>query len=667
MSHILNFFYSLKARLFLGFLFLIFLFIGTGIYNLLNIHKIESQILQQNQESNKQLAALQLKQKIEEFNSFMSGFMITKDLGKKEDYEKRRVELTTLIIKVVDTASTSEERKMRAQVITTSEEYMNTFIQAEEIILDRKLTPMEVNSSMEQLFSNSQTHKQYVFEKIDKFLANYSNASLAAASKSKNMLEQTANISLITPLIMLSFAILIAFLIIRSFSGSIRKLLQGVTLIANGDLRFKINSDNKDELGILSRNFDKMIDQVRTMLGNTQRIASSLTEHSHIFRQFSQNTAEANSNIVQSIEEISIGAEQQAESSEQSATIIGDLDKEIQDIWRYTTNMRQSSKEAERITQLGSESVLALSKAAKQTDHIVGQVSLAMRSLVENSQQIGKIVNAISEISTQTNILSLNASIEAARAGIHGKGFAVIADEVRSLSQQTNSSSKSIATIIHSLQEEIHGLESQMLQAKAGIDVQNVKVSDTLTSFTSIRTSMVDITDQIEQIHEKIDMAKIKNNSLIQSIHLVAAVAEETAASVQEVNSTSLEQNQSIRLIVSQSDDIYQLSQSLFVEINKFQLNDHTENQVMIVIENDSRIEENMEAISGSEIMISVKSTNEIQIVDENLQPLDQPREWEILEVIQSNNNPLEKIQLEIEQDKLSEIDETEKRELVKA
>jgi methyl-accepting chemotaxis protein len=378
----------------------------------------------------------------------------------------------------------------------------------------------------------------------------------------------------ITAISVVLLGIVIAYYLILTFTRPITRLQKAVALITTGDLRHKINSSSKDELGVLSKNFDFMIDQVREMLRNTQKIAFSLSEHSHSFHLFAKNTASSNIDIIKSIEEISRGADQQAEHSEQSAAIISVLDSELTEVWLQTEDIKMKSKDAERITLLGSESVEELSQNTQQTAQMIEQVSQAMHALTASSNQIGKIVNTIGEISTQTNVLSLNAAIEAARAGLHGKGFAVIAEEIRLLSKQTGESSRTIGQMIDVILKQMKNVDLQMNIAKNGFHLQNSKVDATLASFHSIRKSMQDMMIQMGDIHQKINQAKTKNHQLVESIEFVATVAEQTAAGVQEVNSTSLQQDASIHRIAGEADDIHSLSQRLFAEIKKFKVND---------------------------------------------------------------------------------------------
>ncbi len=246
------------------------------------------------------------------------------------------------------------------------------------------------------------------------------------------------------------------------------------------------------------------------MLQNSQRIASSLSTHSSMFREFSGSTALANKEIVRAIHEISAGAEQQAQYTELSSTTINELDEQVRDIAKFTDTMQRKSREAAINTHTGSESMEELQSAARRSEEVLHHVYQAMETLSRSSAQIARIVGTISDISTQTNVLALNAAIEAARAGVHGKGFSVIAEEVRLLSGQTNDSSKTIAVIVKSLMTQIKELEATLGEAKQSFEQQKGKMSDSLAAFQEIRQSMDELSSHIGQIHSRIAAAEDK-------------------------------------------------------------------------------------------------------------------------------------------------------------
>ncbi len=365
----------------------------------------------------------------------------------------------------------------------------------------------------------------------------------------------------------------------------IQRLQHAVMQVAEGDLRHKINRSSSDELGRLSQSFDEMIDRIKEMLSNTQTVASSLSRHSRSFHEFSRETAAANKDIVRAIQEISSGSEEQARFSENSAYIITETTREIRQITEYTVMMQRKSKEASSNTHTGSQVMEGLKSAAEQSEKVLHQVYLTMETLSRSSARIGKIVGSITEISAQTNVLALNAAIEAARAGVHGKGFSVIADEVRQLSAQTNESSKTITRIVQTLQAQISEMEASLNEMKLSFENQTGKINESMDAFMDIRLSMDELSDHIEQIHTLVSAAEDKNSKLASSVQHIAAIAQETAAGVEEVNSASQHQDSAIHRIASQSDDILSLAQQLFDEINRFKISDGTEILDQSVIE----------------------------------------------------------------------------------
>ncbi|MGG2201442.1 methyl-accepting chemotaxis protein [Paenibacillus validus] len=564
--------FTLKAKLILSFTALLLIFVAVSAFNRSQMNGIHQQVLHQNAEMNKQRLALELKIKTNEIDAVKSGYIISKDEKLIGQFEQKSADFYTLVEQIASSASNSDQRKWSAKLTNTSTEYTATFNTALQIVRNPNLSPVEMNEQLAKVHELSQVHKEYIFELVDQFNQAYESDVQAAISSSNEYVKQSQNTSLIAVLLVLVVSAGVAFLLIRSFMRPISRLQKAVRQIAQGDLTSRINNTSRDELGNLSRDFDHMIGQVRGMLQNSQRIASSLSTHSSMFREFSGSTALANKEIVRAIHEISAGAEQQAQYTELSSTTINELDEQVRDIAKFTDTMQRKSREAAINTHTGSESMEELQSAARHSEEVLHHVYQAMETLSRSSAQIARIVGTISDISTQTNVLALNAAIEAARAGVHGKGFSVIAEEVRLLSGQTNDSSKTIAVIVKSLMTQIKELEATLGEAKQSFEQQKGKMSDSLAAFQEIRQSMDELSSHIGQIHSRIAAAEDKNNQLVQSIQHVAAIAQETAAGVEEVNSSSLQQDAAIHQIAREADDILELAQWLFTEINKFKI-----------------------------------------------------------------------------------------------
>lgn len=568
----------MRMKLILGFTGILIIFSAVALYNLGQVNQIKRQIAVQNSAMDKKVLALELVQHLNNVSSAATTMIGTQNLELIGQYNSFFDPFKDSVVLMGQKAATPEQRQWAKQLEELSKHFTGTVAEAVKMLQDESADPLVVIEKMDELKDAAKKDSDEIAKLADNFHSSYTREAIEAVSQSRGLLDSTVQASLVGVAAVIVVSIAVAWLLIRAFSKPIRRLQRALEAIAEGDLRHTINAGTKDELGQLSDSFDHMIDKVNDMLGNTQRIALTLAEYSSSFRQFSQTTASANAEIVHAIEAISAGADQQATRSERSAQLIYNLEQAVNEITSHTATMAATGMAAMHNTQSGAQSVESLKAAADRSDEMLRNVTAAMEALSSSSQQIDRMANTIAQVSHQTNILALNASIEAARAGSHGKGFGVIAEEVRLLSLETKDSSAFISQSVQSLSRQMKDVRHHLEQARISLDTQYERVDDTLDAFRSINRSIAEITSQVEQVALKAKTTQQQNESLSQSIQFVAGIAEETAASVQEVNSTSNAQDASIRRIAQQADDINDLSQKLFLEINRFQIRE-TEDQ----------------------------------------------------------------------------------------
>ncbi|MBD0381329.1 methyl-accepting chemotaxis protein [Paenibacillus sedimenti] len=611
--------FTMRTKLIVSFSLLFIIFTAVSVFNLMQVNQIKSQFSFQNQQADKQLLSLHLKLMANELDALKSAMMISKNTELVSPFKEKSEEFYKLVAQISETASNSDERKWGARLTNTAKEFTSAFDTAVSVVENKSLSMQDVTKQLETIHTSSQVHKEYIFELVDQFSQAYKEDAANAVISTDKLLDNTVNVAIMTLFIVLIFTLFISFVLVRSFMKPIQLLQKAVQQIAGGDLRNKINSTAKDELGMLSQNFDLMVDGVRSMLEHTQTIAYSLSDHSQRFREFSGATATANQEIIRSIQEISAGAEEQANHSDKSSAILSQLSTEIRQISDSTNKMLHTSREAAFNTHLGSKSMEALKSAVNHSEDVLHQVYMAMETLTKSSAQIRKIVGTITEISAQTNVLALNAAIEAARAGEHGRGFSVIAEEVRVLSLQTSNSSKGIDQIVQSLLAQMSELETSLGTAKQSFGEQNQKMNDSLGAFNEIRESMDELTNQIGQAHVLIEQAEVKNSVLVESVQHVASIAQETAAGVEEVNSSSTQQDFAIQHIATQSDDILGLALQLSEEINKFKISSDNEKPDTL------EAETSVDTISANEPVLSQDASepdDEQEQLSENKEPV---------------------------------------------
>ena len=320
--------------------------------------------------------------------------------------------------------------------------------------------------------------------------------------------------------------VLLSSLIARNIIKPLQKLTQTMSFIASQkDLTIVLKNSGKDELAIMANAFNNMNSDFKNVLGvinrNTGTLASQAEELACVTNQ------------------IQVGIAQQKGQTLQVAENIEELSVQAQSVSKQTTQGLQITAEVERLSKQGLQQIdnnlTAITQVATNVEH----AQKVVFELQSSSEQIGDILNVIKKIAEQTNLLALNAAIEAARAGEQGRGFAVVADEVRTLAKRTQESTGSIQLMIEQLQNSVAVTVDQMQQAKVatqqGVSLSH-QCSETLQKIDESVHVMFSISEQISQAADEQQLAM---NNIGGNITEIAAIAEQTELGAKHTHQSS--------------------------------------------------------------------------------------------------------------------------------
>lgn len=365
-------------------------------------------------------------------------------------------------------------------------------------------------------------------------------------------------------------------LIIASRIGkAVRKAETMLSMLSQGDLTAEVDPrllKRNDELGIMCQSLKGLMEKLKGILGDVKQSSDVLAVSNNDLNEFASHTSDAVNDVSHAVDDISQGAVSQAEDIENATLQVNDMGTAIEKIVAKVETLDQTSEEMELAKSDAEYIITELSESSERTYEAVTKIERQVNLTDESVTKIQDAVALISSIAEETNLLSLNASIEAARAGDAGKGFAVVATQIQKLAEESNSSAASIVEIIDNLARESQDTVKAMKSMQQIIDEQQKKLQETKDRFQAVSKGIQSSRNEIKEIRddsERCDNARVKVTDVIQNLSAVseenAAATEETTASMQELNST-------MSVLATKADELGNLAKDLEEDMNFFQL-----------------------------------------------------------------------------------------------
>lgn len=297
-----------------------------------------------------------------------------------------------------------------------------------------------------------------------------------------------------------------------------------------------------------------------------QNVADSAVKISDVTDKLTSNvnsTKEAMNQIAQSMNQVAKGASEQAQVVNQAALSIDNManasQKIAEDANTGNTFAAQAAKEAQEGAELSSSTV----KDMNEIKQMVGDASEKINEMSKHSDKISSIVETIEDIASQTNLLALNAAIEAARAGEHGKGFAVVADEVRKLAEKSSMSAKEIATLVVTIQKSIGEAVKSMAQSDAEVANGVSQADKTNHSLANIQQAADQVYKRVSEISESASNIATQAGQMASAVENIASVTEENTSATEEVNASVEEINAEMEEMASLTHTMLEMANSM--------------------------------------------------------------------------------------------------------
>ncbi|MBZ9636684.1 methyl-accepting chemotaxis protein [Clostridium sp. FP1] len=389
------------------------------------------------------------------------------------------------------------------------------------------------------------------------------------SSDTKSILQTTFLMILVMGII----SVFMSLLLSKGISNNILKLKEVFAKASNGDLTVSINASTKDEFNDLAISFNLMIKNISDLMHSVTNSSKTVLLTSTSLTNMSEGVTASISEVASAIEEVSVGATHQAQNAQNGASQIDDLSNRIDKISVSSNEMDKISSNTKDLGSKGLLMVNTLIEKSNKTKIATSEVNNIMQDMNESTKQINAISETIANITAQTNLLSLNASIESARAGEAGRGFAVVADEIRKLADQSKSSTEEIKAIIASIQKKSDIAVNAIKSTETVVNEQDLAVVKTQEIFSEILKSIEVMITKVDEVKISIIDINEKKQSTVLEIENISAISEQTAASSEQVTASTEEITATMEEFTKHSSELQMLAEQLGAEINKFKIN----------------------------------------------------------------------------------------------
>ncbi len=327
---------------------------------------------------------------------------------------------------------------------------------------------------------------------------------------------------------------------------------------------------SKDEIGAITRAIRNMVQNLKDIVGNIAAHASNTAATAEELTATAQSTSESAVEVSSAVSNIADGANSQAEDTTRAAVNIDDISRKLLEMVEVLEELKESTQNIEDKKEEGKVALEDLTKLTEKSKTEARFVNDIIRETNDSAEAIAQASEMIQSIADQTNLLALNAAIEAARAGEAGRGFSVVAEEIRKLAEDSTKFTEEIRAIINGLKEKSQSAVNRMEEVGKIVQEQDNQTVVTQEKFRDIEDALVKSERIVEKVSENSKDIEMKNREVTGIIENLSAIAEENAATTEEAAASVETQTSSINDISSASDGLAQIASDLQEEVSRF-------------------------------------------------------------------------------------------------
>lgn len=386
-----------------------------------------------------------------------------------------------------------------------------------------------------------------------------------------NQVEGVKNITVLIVLIASLVAIIFGTFISYGISDTIKRINGVLECTASGNLTIKVKMRRRDEFLLLGNGINKLIDSIKELIRDMAKVSTTVLVSSSEVSENSNILYHTTQNISSAVDDVKHGIASQSEGTESCLLQMSDLAVQIGTLYDNALSIRKSADNTKAVINKGMSVIEDLGMKAQTSSNIVKSVISNIENLEQKSKDISNIIKSINNISEQTNLLSLNATIEAARAGKEGKGFSVVANEIKKLSEQSSNEAERINKIINQIQNQTQKTVSTAKRAEDQEKLSGEALNNAISIFMEIDKNVEALTTNLDNIVVGIKGIENAKEDTLGAVEEISAISEQTTAAMDQLSTTAKEQLKAVEALYQAVEEMGQDSSVLESKINIFQ------------------------------------------------------------------------------------------------
>ncbi|WP_186575865.1 methyl-accepting chemotaxis protein [Aquibacillus kalidii] len=391
-----------------------------------------------------------------------------------------------------------------------------------------------------------------------------------------NLKQRVHNIiisSVIGVLILIVLALVVSNRITSPITKSLKQLATQAEEVAAGNLLVnKIAYNKNDELGSLNNSFTEMVSQLRGLLLSIGSVSKEVENFAVTIEDENKQLTEINQQVAVSTDELAAGSQTISEDLQDAVVLIEQMDKEIGGNVQATKQSVSYGSEAIDAVKLGQQAIEKQRLLIQENTETTKLIDKSTKTFIEYTNKIEVMANSVANIANQTNLLALNAAIEAARAGEAGKGFAVVADEVRKLAEETSDATSQIFEMVSSIQNGINEVTTAVERGVTIVEEEQKSMTTTTESFENIDEKVSAISSELERLLNGMESSKQLGSNVLENVESISAVVEESAAGNEEISASVDGQLKAVNTMSQKVTELRKLTDELNASITKFEV-----------------------------------------------------------------------------------------------